>query len=70
MSAVTGPITLTGSTRLVFDDATNPIVCYDLAYACFGIYFLAPAVDPDLAWPLPFVFNGEHTNVDRYITLM
>jgi hypothetical protein len=70
MSAVTGPITLQGSSRLIFNDSTNPLICVDLAYACFGIYFLAPALDPDLSWPLPFVFNTEHTGLSRYLTLM
>jgi hypothetical protein len=59
-----GPIDLLGSSRLTFSDEAYPIICTDREYLCYGIYPILPAVDPDLAWPIPFIF--VQLNIDEF----
>jgi hypothetical protein len=69
LNPVSGPIDLLGASKLIFTDGSQPLVCGDLIAACFGIYPLLPAVVPDLAWPLPFIYLPGHENVPRFTTL-
>jgi hypothetical protein len=51
-----GPYDLTGSSQLKFNDSTSPIYCLDPVEMCFGIYNILPSTDPDVAWPIPFIY--------------
>jgi hypothetical protein len=49
---------LFGTSRLIFDDGSYPIICPDSGYLCDGLVALFPAKYPDPTWPiLPVYLN-------------
>ncbi len=58
---------LVGASQITFNDESYPIYCYDQTLICMGLYHLLPAVDLDMAWPVPYIYRA--LGIGRFYTL-
>jgi hypothetical protein len=62
-----GSYELAGSSSLKLANDASTLYCFDPRTICFGINPLLPAVDPDIGWPIPFIYWEQE--VERFIFL-